>query len=262
MTSREVNSLWDTRYLKLVKGVQTQLTLADLSCWRFHFSGWGSARPFLPVTLGPPSAHCLWRLLSLHGWWNAWRLAINLQVTSLTEFDYIPIFSFWPDFLTNTKAVWFCFSNFMISLGASHSWFLTSPLSKCVILFFSAYTASGNFFKYCDFSQWEEYRLCWFELSWWLCGSRICLQYRRHRRCELDPWVGKIPWRRKWQPTPTLLLEKPNGQNSLVGCDPKGCKESDTPERLSTRQSVFIPFSSDDTEIMPNNRGQEYGLRR
>ena len=30
-------------------------------------------------------------------------------------------------------------------------------------------------------------------------------QCRRRRRCECDPWVGKIPWRRKWQPTPVFL---------------------------------------------------------
>ena len=32
---------------------------------------------------------------------------------------------------------------------------------------------------------------------------------RRHKRCRFDPWVGKIPWRRKWQPTPVLLPENP-----------------------------------------------------
>jgi len=37
---------------------------------------------------------------------------------------------------------------------------------------------------------------------------------RRHR---FDPWVGKIPWRRKWQPTPVFLPGKSNGQRSLVG---------------------------------------------
>ena len=35
------------------------------------------------------------------------------------------------------------------------------------------------------------------------------VQYRRHRRLEFDPWVGKIPWRRKWQPTPVLLPGNP-----------------------------------------------------
>ena len=29
------------------------------------------------------------------------------------------------------------------------------------------------------------------------------------KRPEFDPWLGKIPWRRKWQPTPVLLLENP-----------------------------------------------------
>ena len=41
----------------------------------------------------------------------------------------------------------------------------------------------------------------------------ICLQYRRSR---LDCWIGKIPWRRKWQPTPVLLPGKSHGRRSLV----------------------------------------------
>ena len=47
-----------------------------------------------------------------------------------------------------------------------------------------------------------------------------------------DPWVGKIPWRRKWQPTPVFLPGKSHGQRSLVGYIPWGSKESDTTERL------------------------------
>ena len=43
---------------------------------------------------------------------------------------------------------------------------------------------------------------------------RIHLQCRRHR---FNPCIGKIPWRRKWQPTPVFLLGKSNGQRSLVG---------------------------------------------
>ena len=52
------------------------------------------------------------------------------------------------------------------------------------------------------------------------------------RRCGLSPWVRKIPWRRKWQPTPVLLPGKSHGWRSLVGCSPRGHKESDTTERL------------------------------
>ena len=36
-------------------------------------------------------------------------------------------------------------------------------------------------------------------------------------RPRFDPWVGKIPWRRKWQPTPVFLSGKSHGQRSLAG---------------------------------------------
>ena len=51
-------------------------------------------------------------------------------------------------------------------------------------------------------------------------------------RCAFDPWVGNIPWRRKWQPTPVLLTRKSCGRRSLVGYSPWGRKESDMTERL------------------------------
>ena len=43
-------------------------------------------------------------------------------------------------------------------------------------------------------------------------------------------WVGKIPWRRKWQVTPVFLPGKSYGQRSLVGYSPRSCKKSDTTE--------------------------------
>ena len=55
-------------------------------------------------------------------------------------------------------------------------------------------------------------------------------RFRRHR---FDPWVGKIPWRRKWQPTPVFLPENSHGQKSLEGYSPWCCKESGTIEQLS-----------------------------
>ena len=41
----------------------------------------------------------------------------------------------------------------------------------------------------------------------WRSGKESACQCRTHKRCRFDPWVGKIPWRRKWQPTPACLLE-------------------------------------------------------
>ena len=55
----------------------------------------------------------------------------------------------------------------------------------------------------------------------WLSGEESACQCRRFRLC---PWVGKIPWRRKWQPTPVFLPGKPHGQRSLVGYSPQGHK--------------------------------------
>ena len=57
-------------------------------------------------------------------------------------------------------------------------------------------------------------------------------QKRRH---IFNPWVGKIPWRRKWQPTPVLFLPgESHGQRSLAGCSPWGHKESGTTEGVNT----------------------------
>ena len=53
----------------------------------------------------------------------------------------------------------------------------------------------------------------------------------RHR-CRFDPWVGKIPWRRKWQPTPVFLPGKCMEPGRLYS--QWGHKESDTTERLIT----------------------------
>ena len=53
-------------------------------------------------------------------------------------------------------------------------------------------------------------------------------------RHGFNPWVWKIPWRRKWQPTPVFLSGESHGQRSLVGYSPWGWKELDTTERFNT----------------------------
>ena len=50
-------------------------------------------------------------------------------------------------------------------------------------------------------------------LLWWLGWQRICLQCRKR---GFDSWVRKIPWSRKWQPTPIFLPGEFLGQRSLV----------------------------------------------
>ena len=77
-------------------------------------------------------------------------------------------------------------------------------------------------------------------LSWWLRQLRICLKYGRP---GFDSWIGKIPWRRAWQPRGNPLqypcLENPHGQRSLAGYSPWGRKESDTTKQLSLSKCVW-----------------------
>ena len=63
----------------------------------------------------------------------------------------------------------------------------------------------------------------------------------------VDSWVGKIPWSRKWLPTPVFLLEKFRGQRSLAGYSPKCCKESDTTEH--SRANSRIPMTSQSVPV-------------
>ena len=60
-------------------------------------------------------------------------------------------------------------------------------------------------------------------------GKSVCLQCGRP---VFNPWVRKVPWRRKWQSTPVLLPGKSLGPKSLVGYSPWEHKESDTTEKL------------------------------
>ena len=55
-------------------------------------------------------------------------------------------------------------------------------------------------------------------------GLVVKNQCKSHRKHGLDPWVGKTPWRRKWQPTLVLLPGESHGQRSLAGDSPWGHK--------------------------------------
>ena len=60
--------------------------------------------------------------------------------------------------------------------------------------------------------------------------SLLAQTVKRLPRPGFNPWVGKISWRRKWQPTPVFLPGKSHGRRSLVGYSLWGHKESDTTE--------------------------------
>ena len=82
-------------------------------------------------------------------------------------------------------------------------------------------------------------------------GKEPACQRRRRKWRGFDPWLRKIPWRkkkrkipwrRKWQPTPVYLPGESHGQMRLVGYSPWGWKELNTTERtrkqLNTKQKM------------------------
>ena len=67
-------------------------------------------------------------------------------------------------------------------------------------------------------------------LPWWLSSKESACQCRRHR---FNPWVRKIPWRRKWQHTPVFFLENPMDGGAWQATLPGVAKESDLTECLN-----------------------------
>ena len=74
-------------------------------------------------------------------------------------------------------------------------------------------------------------------LPWWLRLKNLPAM----QRPRFDPWVGKIPWRREWLPTPVFLPREVHGQRSLAGYSPWGRKELDTTEQLT----LLLSFCND-----------------
>ena len=72
---------------------------------------------------------------------------------------------------------------------------------------------------------------------------------------KFDPWVGKSPWRRAWQPTPVFMPGESHGQRGLLGYGPQGRKESDVTEATDT--FTFRPHNAEDEQTIL----QEFHLR-
>ena len=68
---------------------------------------------------------------------------------------------------------------------------------------------------------------------YWASQGGFC-QCRKCRRRGFDSWAGKIPWRRKWQPTPVFLPGGYHGQRNPVGYTVHEIVESDTTEHTCT----------------------------
>ena len=63
------------------------------------------------------------------------------------------------------------------------------------------------------------------------------------KRCRFHPWVGKIPWRRKWPPTPIFFPGKFHGQRSLADYSPWGGKNHTKLNDEITTATTFISLA-------------------
>ena len=80
-------------------------------------------------------------------------------------------------------------------------------------------------------------------------GNSVVKEFCQCRRPGFDPWVGKIPWRRKWQPTPVFLPGKSHGQKSLEGYSPKN--HGRVRHDLGTKQKQQLPKSIPISKLSP-----------
>ena len=81
--------------------------------------------------------------------------------------------------------------------------------------------------------------MCVYGIPRWLSGKEYACQYRRHKRRGFNPWVGKIPWRRKWQLASVFLTEKSHRQRSLMGYSPWSRKGLDRTEHTHVYVYVY-----------------------
>ena len=69
--------------------------------------------------------------------------------------------------------------------------------------------------------------------------KKFTCQCRRYLRCRFNPSVGKIPWRRKWQPTPVVFPGKFHGQKNLTATVHKVTKSRTRLKQLSTHAPAY-----------------------
>ena len=89
----------------------------------------------------------------------------------------------------------------------------------------------------------------------WCSGKESTCQYRRCKIWRFDPWVGKITWRRAWQPTLVFLPRESHGQRNLVGYTPWGHKELDTTEHTCTYTHTHTHTHTSLLPYLPNGDG-------
>ena len=80
------------------------------------------------------------------------------------------------------------------------------------------------------------------------------------KKCRFNSSVGKIPWRRVWQPTPIFLPGESHGQRSLADYRPLGCKKLDMTEVTYQQQCIHPWENGDGNERRTIKEGEVTGF--
>ena len=92
-------------------------------------------------------------------------------------------------------------------------------------------------------------------------GKEPACSCRRCKRHSFDPWVEKIPWSRKWQPTPVFSPGEPHGQGSLEGYSPWGSQQSTEHARTHTHTHQLFEMQWLDFLPIPESHTEQEALR-
>ena len=110
-------------------------------------------------------------------------------------------------------------------------------------------TTMWSYLKPCTvFIKWLQQKdLCYVYLAMrlprWHSGKESACQCRRQRRLGFDPWVGKIPWRRKWRPSSYSCLENPMDREAWQAMVHRVTKESNKTEHSCIHPNTIFPKS-------------------
>ena len=128
------------------------------------------------------------------GWRQEWDLLLNILTNNLKSHEH----------MTDTKL------NLKIKkMNSASTWYKNEQANKWVFFEFSFHLLLSSFGGFPGSSV-----------------VKSTCQSRKNKKCEFDPWVRKIPWRRKWQLTLVFLPGKFYGQRSLAGYSSCRHKES------------------------------------
>ena len=157
--------------------------------------------------------------------------SLQLCLTLCDPIDGSPLGSPVPGILQARTLEWVA-----VSFSNAWKWKVKVKSLSCVRLLTTPWTAAYQAPPSMGFSR-QEY---WSGVPLPSLVAQVVKRLPTMQETQFDPWVGKIPWRRKWQPTAVFLPGEYYGLRSLVGYSPWSHKELDTTEQLHSLTHSYI----------------------